>query len=54
MDNFTTPPQQAILKCTGGRLGIVTVLGVEETHIPSALAAKVIQNGVLYFPVRSA
>jgi DNA helicase-2/ATP-dependent DNA helicase PcrA len=41
------PSQQNILRYTGGRLGIAAVPGAGKTHILSALAAKIIQEGQL-------
>ncbi|HNB36944.1 MAG TPA: UvrD-helicase domain-containing protein, partial [Anaerolineales bacterium] len=41
------PSQQQILRYTGGRLGIAAVPGAGKTHILSALAAKLIQEGRL-------
>jgi DNA helicase-2/ATP-dependent DNA helicase PcrA len=41
------PSQEAILRYTGGRLGIAAVPGAGKTHILSALAAKIIQSGTL-------
>jgi DNA helicase-2/ATP-dependent DNA helicase PcrA len=41
------PSQQNILRYTGGRLGIAAVPGAGKTHILSALAAKIIQEGRL-------
>jgi DNA helicase-2/ATP-dependent DNA helicase PcrA len=41
------PSQQNILRYTGGRLGIAAVPGAGKTHILSALAAQIIQSGVL-------
>lgn len=41
------PSQQAILRYTGGRLGIAAVPGAGKTHILSALAARIIQNNEL-------
>jgi DNA helicase-2/ATP-dependent DNA helicase PcrA len=45
--NIFTPrsSQQEILKYRGGRLGIAAVPGAGKTHILSALAAKIIQEG---------
>ncbi|HSJ89070.1 MAG TPA: ATP-dependent helicase [Anaerolineales bacterium] len=46
MNIFTPrPSQQEILKYRGGRLGIAAVPGAGKTHILSALAAKIIQEG---------
>ncbi|MBM4427290.1 MAG: ATP-dependent helicase, partial [Chloroflexi bacterium] len=39
--------QEQILRYTGGRLGIAAVPGAGKTHILSALAAKIIQDGRL-------
>jgi len=39
------PSQQQILRYNGGRLGIAAVPGAGKTHILSALAAKLIQEG---------
>ncbi len=48
MNNFTPrPSQQKILAYEGGRLGIAAVPGAGKTHILSALAAKIIQEGRL-------
>jgi DNA helicase-2/ATP-dependent DNA helicase PcrA len=48
MPPFTPrPSQQAILRYTGGRLGIAAVPGAGKTHILSALAAKIIREGWL-------
>ncbi|MGC8856196.1 MAG: ATP-dependent helicase [Anaerolineae bacterium] len=48
MNNFTPrPSQQKILEYEGGRLGIAAVPGAGKTHILSALAAKIIQEGHL-------
>lgn len=48
MTNFTPrPSQQAILRYTGGRLGIAAVPGAGKTQILSALAAKIIREGWL-------
>ncbi|MEW5940613.1 MAG: ATP-dependent helicase, partial [Chloroflexota bacterium] len=48
MDTFTPrPSQQQILRYAGGRLGIAAVPGAGKTHILSALAAQIIQSGVL-------
>lgn len=45
---FNPRPKQAeILKYTGGRMGISAVPGSGKTHTLSALAAKIIQSGVL-------
>ncbi len=41
------PSQQQILRYNGGRLGIAAVPGAGKTHILSALAAKLIQEGRL-------
>ncbi len=41
------PSQQKILEYAGGRLGIAAVPGAGKTHILSALAAKLIQEGRL-------
>lgn len=41
------PSQEQILRYTGGRLGIAAVPGAGKTHILSALAAKIIQEGRL-------
>lgn len=41
------PSQQKILSYSGGRLGIAAVPGAGKTHILSALAAQIIQSGVL-------
>lgn len=41
------PSQQQILRYSGGRLGIAAVPGAGKTHILSALAAKIIQEGRL-------
>ena len=41
------PSQEEILRYTGGRLGIAAVPGAGKTHILSALAAQIIQSGVL-------
>jgi DNA helicase-2/ATP-dependent DNA helicase PcrA len=41
------PSQEQILRYTGGRLGIAAVPGAGKTHILSALAAQIIQSGVL-------
>jgi len=41
------PSQQAILRYSGGPLGIAAVPGAGKTHILSALAAQVIQSGAL-------
>jgi DNA helicase II / ATP-dependent DNA helicase PcrA len=41
------PSQEQILRYTGGRLGIAAVPGAGKTHILSALAAKIIQEGGL-------
>jgi DNA helicase-2/ATP-dependent DNA helicase PcrA len=41
------PSQQNILRYDGGRLGIAAVPGAGKTHILSALAAQIIQSGVL-------
>ncbi|MBK7448027.1 MAG: ATP-dependent helicase [Anaerolineales bacterium] len=41
------PSQQNILRYNGGRLGIAAVPGAGKTHILSALAAKLIQEGRL-------
>jgi DNA helicase-2/ATP-dependent DNA helicase PcrA len=41
------PSQQNILHYNGGRLGIAAVPGAGKTHILSALAAQIIQSGVL-------
>jgi DNA helicase II / ATP-dependent DNA helicase PcrA len=41
------PSQQNILRYNGGRLGIAAVPGAGKTHILSALAAQIIQSGVL-------
>ncbi|OQY88677.1 MAG: hypothetical protein B6D38_09935 [Anaerolineae bacterium UTCFX1] len=46
--NFTPrPSQQNILRYDGGRLGIAAVPGAGKTYILSALAAQIIQSGVL-------
>ena len=46
MNIFTPrPSQQEILTYRGGRLGIAAVPGAGKTHILSALAAKIIQEG---------
>src|SRR5215216_1432046 len=46
MNIFTPrPSQQEILQYRGGRLGIAAVPGAGKTHILSALAAKIIQEG---------
>src|SRR5512139_2241395 len=46
MNTFTPRySQQEILKYRGGRLGIAAVPGAGKTHILSALAAKIIQEG---------
>jgi DNA helicase-2/ATP-dependent DNA helicase PcrA len=48
MNSFTPrPSQQQILRYNGGRLGIAAVPGAGKTHILSALAAKLIQEGRL-------
>ncbi|HEY5729354.1 MAG TPA: ATP-dependent helicase [Anaerolineales bacterium] len=48
MTNFTPrPSQENILRYDGGRLGIAAVPGAGKTHILSALAAQIIQNGAL-------
>ena len=48
MNSFTPrPSQQKILRYNGGRLGIAAVPGAGKTHILSALAAKLIQEGRL-------
>lgn len=48
MTTFTPrPSQQNILRYNGGRLGIAAVPGAGKTHILSALAAQIIQSGVL-------
>ncbi len=48
MNSFTPrPSQQAILRYTGGRLGIAAVPGAGKTHILSALAAQIIQDNAL-------
>lgn len=48
MTDFTPrPSQQAILRYSGGRLGIAAVPGAGKTHILSALAAKIIREGWL-------
>ncbi|MDI6768737.1 MAG: ATP-dependent helicase [Anaerolineales bacterium] len=44
MDFSPRPSQQAILRYTGGRLGIAAVPGAGKTHILSALAAQIIHN----------
>ncbi|MCK6566298.1 MAG: ATP-dependent helicase [Anaerolineales bacterium] len=41
------PSQERILRYTSGRLGIAAVPGAGKTHILSALAAKIIQDGRL-------
>lgn len=41
------PSQEKILRYAGGRLGIAAVPGAGKTHILSALAAKIIQEGKL-------
>jgi DNA helicase-2/ATP-dependent DNA helicase PcrA len=41
------PSQQAILRYTGGRLGIAAVPGAGKTHILSALAAQIIRDNAL-------
>jgi DNA helicase-2/ATP-dependent DNA helicase PcrA len=41
------PSQEQILRYTGGQLGIAAVPGAGKTHILSALAAKIIQEGRL-------
>jgi len=48
MNNFTPrPSQQKILEYQGGYLGIAAVPGAGKTHILSALAARIIQEGRL-------
>ncbi|MFZ5912093.1 MAG: ATP-dependent helicase, partial [Chloroflexota bacterium] len=48
MTAFTPrPSQQAILRYSGGRLGIAAVPGAGKTYILSALAAKIIHEGWL-------
>ena len=48
MNNFTPRlSQQEILQYRGGRLGIAAVPGAGKTHILSALAAQIIQDGTL-------
>lgn len=48
MNSFTPrPSQQQILRYNGGRLGIAAVPGAGKTHILSALAAQLIQEGRL-------
>jgi DNA helicase-2/ATP-dependent DNA helicase PcrA len=48
MNTFTPrPSQEKILRYNGGRLGIAAVPGAGKTHILSALAAKIIQEGRL-------
>jgi len=41
------PSQQAVLRYAGGRLGISAVPGAGKTHMLSALAAKILQEGGL-------
>lgn len=41
------PSQKEILRYAGGRLGIAAVPGAGKTHVLSALAANIIQSGVL-------
>ncbi len=48
MNTFTPrPSQENILRYTGERLGIAAVPGAGKTHILSALAAKIIHEGLL-------